>query len=85
MTKGVVMKSKVEEVKQMYLAGKKAQAFKTLGKMNNEHLRTLQEKKILVIAGEMLSGNTRFYEQLGYKTDEVAEQAEEIFKLHYGL
>lgn len=79
------MISKVQETKQLYLSGNKGKAYLTLGKMRNLHLLSKEEKKVLVVAGEMLSGNTRFYSQLGYELDDVAAQAEEIFRRHYDL
>lgn len=79
------MKTYVEETKELYLAGKKGQAFKRLGKMNNLHLLSKEEKKVLVIAGEMLAGMGKFYEQLGYNKDKVAEEAEVIFKRHFDI
>lgn len=78
-------KRSVEQTKQAYLLGNKGKAFTQLGKMRNEHLLSKEEKKILTVAGEMLSGNVRFYSQLGYNLEDVVEQAEEIFKKHYHL
>lgn len=78
-------KRSVEQTKQAYLSGNKGKAFTQLGKMRNEHLLSKEEKKILTVAGEMLSGNVRFYSQLGYDLDEVSKQAEEIFCKHYSL
>lgn len=80
-----MIKGAVAETLKMFQQGQKAKAFVKLGKMRNEHLLTREEKKVLVVAGEMLSGNTRFYEQLGYVLDTVVQDAERIFKNHYNI
>lgn len=65
-----------------YLAGNKAQAFKNLGKIRIKSL-TEEEKKTLVIAGEMMSGNVGFYSQLGYDLKDMEDRADKIFREHF--
>lgn len=66
----------------MYDKGDKGRAFREISSFKI-HSLSKDDKKVLSVAGEMMTGKGSFYTQLGFVQSEMEAKAEAIFRAHF--
>lgn len=66
----------------MYNKGEKGRAFREISSFRIQAL-TKDDKKILSVAGEMMTGKGSFYTQLGFVQADMEQKADVIFRRHF--